>query len=223
MEQGAEVIYTFSKNDMRTPALLSVKVPFVLALLAVVLSVNNGCKNRKLAYRQVDELKNGIVMVRLRTSELKINKLLEMNKNAKAANLKSEQKQANLRIIRAFRNYFDFCPIYSVYFFYSSSSDQIRARNFKGIFLNDDLEVDHRLIVTTEHVFVLEVGDVDMETFGTHIEGIGVMNTNFELLKKPFPYYVREKKSDIPIFNRGIEGMVKLLNRELKSFHKRSL
>lgn len=190
-----------------------------LSVFIVLVSINPGCKNRELAFQHIREMKDGVAIVRLRTSVLKYDKLIEMGKKEQADKVMADQKDVNLRIVAAFKMHFTFCP---VYFFYSSSSNKVREHQYEGIFLTESLEIDPKLVLSSDNVFVVDVGYIEIETFNSGTEGISVMNTNFELLKKPFPYKVQDAKSNIEILNKPVEYMVIELNSRLLKFHLRS-
>lgn len=72
--------------------------------------------------------------------ENSIKALNETKQFVLANKIKIKQESYNKQIIAAFRNNFNFCPIY---FFFSNYSDSILSNHLNGIiFLNDSLQPD---------------------------------------------------------------------------------
>ena len=193
---------------------------FSFSALIVLSTINPGCKNRDLAYQHIREMKDGVAIVRLKTSVLKYDKLIEMGENERATQVIADQREDNLRIMAAFKKFFNFSP---VYFFYSSNSNKVRQHRYEDIFLTDSLEIDPNLTLSSDNVFVVDIGYIEIETFRSGTEGISVRNTQFELMKKPFPYWVKDTKSNIEVFNKSVEVLVIMLNERLKIFYQRAL
>ena len=99
---------------------------------------------KEMAKKDIVLLKEGALLVRLKTSENTIAALRKAEREKQA--LKEDEWQAtqNQKIVKAFWTYFDFAP---VYFFYSDKSNQVRKGDFEGIFLNEKLEVDSSIIL----------------------------------------------------------------------------
>ena len=76
-------------------------------LLLVVPSIAQPKKNT--ANQNIQLLKNGALLVRLKTSENLINAYLKKGKIAEAEKIKEEQLKKNKEIVAAFKSQFTFC------------------------------------------------------------------------------------------------------------------
>jgi hypothetical protein len=169
------------------------------------------------AQNHISNLKKGIVLVRLHTQENKIKHFLKYDNRKAAMNVQREQTEKNKQLFLAFNSFFDFTD---VYFFYSHHSDKVKERNFNaGYFLNDRMEEDPTVkLKDTSNVYVIDVGDVFFDSFGTHMKGMVMMTTNFKPLEKPFPYYVR-RRSGLKILERTDAELVEKFNEELHQYY----
>src|SRR5688500_2317042 len=70
-------------------------------------------------YHHIKSLQEGILLVRLKTAQQKIDALNKLGKTDWAQKIIREQKAENQRIINAFKQHYTFSP---VYFFYSDDS-----------------------------------------------------------------------------------------------------
>ncbi len=189
---------------------------------------------------QISILKNGSLLVRLKTKSNTINALKEIGDTVSANLLIENQNNLNKRIISAFKNNFTFSP---VYFFFSDYSDTVRNHNFKDMhFLNDDLVSDPTIRPGTSRFLTAEFGNVLPDTasyfsgsylaqsenglkreesyYGsadTKLIAIILMSDQFIQLCDPFPYYVKVGKEDPT--QKGLDGAVKKLNARLVQYY----
>lgn len=184
------------------------------------ISVFSQSAEKKLAYTQIKEIKKGIILVRLHTDEVVVNKMKELHqKNLLKAKLQ-EIKEHNTAIYTAFLSGFTFTEIR---FFYSRNTDQIKQGNYDGLLLNERLEEDALITIPLNvPVYIIDVGDIYFEAFGGHFEGMVVMNQDFTPLKKPFPFYVR-RRSGIAIIKRSDLDMVAYLQSHFDAFYTSAL
>lgn len=170
----------------------------------------------QIARKHIHQLKNGVALVRLHTQENKIKHYLKYGNRRAAMNAQQEQSEKNKRVFEAFNAFFDFTE---VYFFYSHHSNQVKNREFDaGYFLNSNMEEDPTVnLSNTNYVYVIDVGDVFFDSFGTHMKGIVLMTTDFKPLEKPFPYYVR-RRAGLKILERSDAELVQKLNEDLHDF-----
>lgn len=169
--------------------------------------VSFGQNKRELAHQNVLQLKEGALLVRLYTSESKINALKKLGQEKEAEEVIRNQMLENRAIYTSFSAIYDFSK---VYFFYNTSSDQILKKEFKGNLLNEKLEVDSLIDIDSEHYFIAEFDF----TPSTGLYALVIKDSEFEFLKKPFPYYV--KRYDVlPIARRSPFDMVHILNNKL--------
>jgi len=170
---------------------------------------------RRRAIKQIKQLKDGALLVRLRTSVYKIAAMRKLGFDRLADETKKEQRAHNLKLVQAFNAYYRFSE---VRFFYSDQSQQVRDRNFEGIFLNDQLEIDSNIVLrNSKNVFTAEFADLERDTtkYFSHYEmvqtgnfqqqrveryygdsrnsfmALVVKDDQFNQLDRPFPYYSR--------------------------------
>lgn len=172
-------------------------------------------QKKRVAEEQIKNLKNGTLLVRLKTSEPKINALIKMGDLEEASKIKKAQDIENKKIVAAFKNNFNFCK---TVFFFSNNSDNVRKGNCENIFLNDSLIIDEfKFVDTSKSIFIAEFGTIEQDTlkhlsiysyepdgdwsvkkvsnyyggpdFG--FDALIIRDKNFVQLSKPFPYYTR--------------------------------
>ncbi|MBI9035682.1 MAG: outer membrane beta-barrel protein [Bacteroidales bacterium] len=83
--------------------------------------------------QQIQQLKEGTLLVRLSTSENKIEYLREVGENTRADIVKNNQDIENKEIISSFNKELNFCD---VAFFYSNKTKEVGERVFDRIFIN---------------------------------------------------------------------------------------
>lgn len=169
------------------------------------------------AEQHIQQMKEGIVLVRLHTNENTIRHYVNYGNYDAAREERIEQAERNRQIFLAFNTAFDFT---NAMFFYSNQSEAVKARDFEEVyFLDKEMKPDPTLTVPKgKPIYIVDVGDVYFESFQTHMEGIVVMTNDFSPLRKPFPYHVR-KRSGLKILERTDLEMVEKLNEELHSFY----
>lgn len=184
-----------------------------------VFAQNKTAKNTEAynaAIAHIQKLKRSVILVRLHTQENKIKHYLKYGNVQVAQQVRAEQDMKNREIVFAFRQRFNFAP---VYFFYSHESDLVREKNFKEMaLLNTDFELVDNVTIDTSKVYLIDVGDIYFPSFGSHMKGLAVLDDAFVPLKKPFPYYVR-KRSGLKILERTYDQLVLKLNDNLVDFY----
>lgn len=204
------------------------------------ISIRRHFKN--LSVQQIKDLKNGVLLVRLHTKNSTISALRKNGNDKQADKIELKQFETNQEIIIAFRERFEFCP---VYFFYSDYSINVMEREFGNVtFLNDSLEPDSTIKFKTHNFLTADFGTIDQDTtmrfdgyyydYGEHgLEkrskyyggsnmGFGALvmrSDKFVQLHKPFPYYVRTYES-MP-FSANSKNVVKKMDKKLDRFYKR--
>lgn len=170
------------------------------------------------AFQHITALKNGVLIIRLKTSEQIIRHLQREGKFQEAEKISKQQNTENQEIINSFRKYFHFCP---VYFFYSNNTDQALSGNFTGILLNDSLEEDSSITIQTQNYYFAEFGLLDPNDesiSGTGIEALIIKDKNFKQLQRPFPFYVR--KNEFLSGSKNISQVISQMNFNLEQFYK---
>lgn len=154
-----------------------------LLLFIVTLSLSAQGKYET-AHQQLHELKHGCLLVRLHTSDTKIQALEQLGRPKEAKKVKEKQYLENKEILLSFSQIFDFCP---VYFFYSDHSEAIR----QGDFHQKLFDVGGQTVDTSEicdNFFTAEFA----ETSRLGIDGFIIMDQQLFPLEAPFPYYQRQ-------------------------------
>lgn len=178
---------------------------FFILLFLPLLSL--GQTRKEVAAADINKLKSGALLVRLKTSENKINALKKLGRDREAEEVIKKQHLENQEIYTAFKTAYHFSP---VYFFYSSASNEIKEKMYLGNLLNEKLEVDSTINISASHIYISEFDN----TKGTGLFALVIKNQQYEMLVKPFPFYV--KGFDLlPVFRRPILDMVSILNGKL--------
>ena len=174
-------------------------------------------KRRKASVRQIKELKKGTLLVRLKTSQNKIDALRKLGREEEAEKVEKNQKEENLKLLKAFKKNYDFSE---VQFFYSNQSSNVKSGKLKGIFLNDSLQLDSTIKVENNNIFTAEYTTIEQDTLKmfSHTEkritgpfrfeeeavffggpnmnfmALVIKNQQFQQMTRPFPYYARFNK-----------------------------
>ncbi len=91
-------------------------------------------KSKLSAKEQIGILKNGALLVRLKTRQQNIEALRRTGSDALAAKIEKRQARTNLKIVSVFIRFFDFCPMY---FFHSNYTEQVKEGKLdEVVFLN---------------------------------------------------------------------------------------
>jgi len=156
----------------------------------------------KVAYAQINALKKGALLIRLKTNSRAISKLKSVGNYDLATNLERETELENKIIMSAYKKEFTFCP---VYFFYSESSDSVRKNNLSGIFVDTTLQVNSSIVCNASFFLVAEQDGIYNSSLGLVPESLAktsresgsysrdapivVKNKYFIQLHKPFPFF----------------------------------
>ncbi|MEQ8907929.1 MAG: hypothetical protein RIC95_01940 [Vicingaceae bacterium] len=170
---------------------------------------------RRTTAKQIKELRNGALLVRLRTSKPVIEALKRKGFPQKAKEVARKQRLENINLIKAFHQYYNFSE---VRFFMSDYSSKVRKGKTQHYFVNDSLVVDSSLVLrNTKHLYTAEFGQIeeDTATFFSHYDlvqtgnfafvqvprfyggggntftALVIKDQQFEQLHRPFPYYSR--------------------------------
>ncbi|HEV7232169.1 MAG TPA: hypothetical protein VGO45_12610 [Bacteroidia bacterium] len=181
------------------------KISLLLFILLPAFLLGQNRKDDAVA--RIKALKEGALLVRLKSGGLQKTALEQLG-DAKALGAYSKKlEEENSSVVNAFRH-FTFCP---VYFFYSSSSENIRHKNLKGALLNAQLQPDSTLSPSLPVFLTAEFGFSDKQ----QIEGLLLLDDQFNPLPAPFPYLIRKFES--PVKKRSQAEMVEVLDKKLKS------
>ena len=195
---------------------------------------------------QINQLKNGALLVRLKTNALALEALRKSGKEQQANALERNQAEINRNILEAFQGKFKFC---SVYFFFSNYSEAVKNKTFdRVVFLNDNLQPDSTIKFTKGTFLVADFGVIEQDTaryaentliipddnfsvkqsktyyggpsFG--YEGLIIRSDALVQLRHPFPYFVRTYDSKLK--KKVVNHAVRKMNKKLNHFYnKRSV
>lgn len=192
--------------------------PFTYLVLFLVLLTS--CKSyhmrRATAGEQIEQLKDGVLLVRLRTLEGKATALREIGQNEEALKVEKEQELQNKYIIRGFSQLFDFCP---VYFFYSTHAKQIKAQDFAGVIFDADGNTVSPELLSGKPFFIAHYGEYDepgVNSVNTELKGVIIRDRDFVQIAPPFP-----SSASINSFITGSspeESSIRLMNSKLNEF-----
>ena len=190
---------------------------------------------------QINQLKNGALLVCLKTKKPNIAALRKIGKNEQADQLEKKQALLNSNIIAAFKSEFNFC---STYFFFSEYTVHVKEKEFdKVVFLNDKLMPDSNIKFENKSFFVAEFGMLQQDTarhFSHYsyesdknfskkrvshynggpnqgLNGLIISSDQLIQLRHPFPYFKRTM-NPMPK-NVVIKRAVRKMNKRLHRFY----
>lgn len=159
---------------------------------------------------QINQLKEGALVVRLKTNRKLIEALRLQGKADLAFEKEKEQFAININTYHAYKDYLNFCK---VYFMFSNSSDSLLNGTRSGIFLDSNLMVDPSITMNEKFYLLAEhdygynssIGFVKEDSARKVVEvgnpvremAVVIKNKYGHQLKGPFPYCVKEKNSNL--------------------------
>ena len=166
-------------------------------------------KRRKMvAAWQISQLKEGALVVRLRTNHLLEEALIKKGKVRLAEEKRLETQAINMNTMRAYINHYTFSK---VYFIYSNSSDTLLKGARGHIFIDTTLNVNPAIVMTEKFYLLAERDDAYNSSIGfltedsakvqiekgTAVKEMAVIikNKYGQQLKKPFPYDISDVSS----------------------------
>lgn len=182
----------------------------LIIIFLLIVSNSYGQKSRDKARTDIVALKNGALLVRLKTSELKINALKKQGKEKEAEEIRLDQETVNKLIVEAFKANYTFCP---VYFFYSNHSTKVKEGNYKGCIFDVNMKTDSSFSSNNYLIGEFEKSET------TQLDAFYIKNKNFELLRKPFPYFIKQNKALVS--SRSYDKLVSVLNEEFIEFYNK--
>lgn len=164
-------------------------------------------RRRLISAWQVNQLREGALVVKLKTNQLVVNALRNAGDTVGAEVKRIEAAGINANMVRAFRNHFTFCKLY---FIFSQSGDSLLNGTRRGIFLDTSLQVDPAIELKENFYMLAETDQLYNSTIGfvpedsarlvkekgsptTQEPYLVVKNKYGHQLKKPFPYFSKIK------------------------------
>ncbi len=196
---------------------------FILAIF--ILTLFSNCKNLNLrkdtATDQLNNMKSGVMLIRLPTNEAKIAKLKKMGRSDLARKESATMAQFHTDILKTFEKHFTFCP---VYYYYSDKSVEVRNGDLEGNLFDAKLNPISSLPFSKKQKFYAEFGFVHQEELtveknGEPVKVAGLAGKKAFVIRtyedlqplRPFPYTVN-------YYYRGDGSLIKpveKINREL--------
>jgi hypothetical protein len=165
-----------------------------------------GKRSRAVGSWQINQLKNGALVVRLKTNKMAIDELMKSGNTKRAEEIRLEQFAINKNTMFAYLDKYKFSK---VYFIYSNSSDSLLNGARSGIFLDTNLVINPSITMNEQYYLIAErdyaynssIGFVQEDSAKFYIEkgnpvkemSVILKNKYNHQLKGPFPYYVNEK------------------------------
>ena|SRR6218665_1851073 len=159
-------------------------------------------RRKSVAAWQIAQLKEGALVVRLKTSQMLVDALLKQGRTQEAEQKRIQTMAANRNTMRAYQDHYNFSK---VYFIYSHSSDSLLKGTRSNIFLDTTLRVDPSIVMTEKFYLIAERDDAYNSSIGFVPEdsaalvreqgnavremAVVVKNKYGHQLKRPFPYY----------------------------------
>lgn len=160
--------------------------------------------NKVTAYNQIKELKEGVLLVRLKTKQKSIEALKKKGNAEMAAALSAKQNIENERLIESFQKEFTYCP---VYFVYSHDSKKIINQEFDAVnFVSKKPTSEDFEKLKRGDFFTAEFGKIQGNitdyrdstnqityTYSSDLDfkALVMMDNNFRQLQRPFPFAIR--------------------------------
>jgi hypothetical protein len=169
-----------------------------IALLSVA---QDDPANRPLAEKQIANLYNGTLIVRLKFNERSIAAYRDAGQEKLADRLEKENRLNNLQLMKAFLEEFNFCRI----LFINSSNSKSVIEHAPYIFLDGRLNIDSSIKLADNNFLFAEYGEamsndrMSDQSFVVRktqessspaaTSAIVILDSAFEQLREPFPYY----------------------------------
>ncbi len=191
--------------------------------LNFIVNAQSNVSNRSLAIQQLESLRTGALVVRLKTNDRSIDSYRKAGQVELADRLTEERRKQNQKLSDAFRTYFDYCK---VYFIYAKNTDNLLAGK-QNIFLNDTLGVDTTVHLTQKYFLIAEYGLItsNMRPDEYHYKNVNyteatssaastsvvfISDTTLTQLKEPFPFY---QSVYLDNYSKGVERLNNGLHR----------
>ncbi len=168
----------------------NIRLLLLLCLCPILLGAQPDEKldKKEEALQHADHLKSGVLVVQLKTFRNQINALQNMSKtkrNQKYLNaLLKERRELQRATITAYREFYTFSE---VYFMPDTMARALLNGTREGIFINDSLEIDNDIDLSSKVFYIAYVGTPPTATSSGKISLL-VTDKEKKLLPHPFPY-----------------------------------
>lgn len=168
---------------------------------------NNNKKTR--AKNQIIALSNGILLVKLYSEK---NKLKALKDSDRLGEYEAKLKEEHDNIIASFKTHYKFSK---VAFFYSHDHHLVKSGDYSSVIdMNGNV-----LNITTRkaQIFILDSRNVFVESMAIDQRGYSILGNDFQVLSKPFPYYVRKREA-LSFLRRDFNTLTLILNNNLEAY-----
>jgi hypothetical protein len=186
-------------------------------------------EKKEFAFNSIKELKDGALVVRLKTNQRKI-EIIE--RNLRSPNLTKAQRKRQEAILEGtlkardefneaiagmFLDSFAFCPVYLMY---DTCSSALNSGVREGLFLGTDKKINPAIKIKETSIFIVNYKERGAE-FPFDVLRVQKLE---ERLEDPFPYYVALRASWVNQINTPrASKAVEQLDRKLYDFYRRVL
>lgn len=187
---------------------------------------------QEMARKQITELKNGVLLVQLKTKQNTINAYTSKGMIEKANSVKDLQALDNKSIIKGFKTYFKFCP---VFFYYSTDQENLKSKKYDAItFLDDSLTptpINVKLDSINYYISGISKSNFNNTTLnnipsynsqyerGIKFDAFIIKNKEFQQLAAPFPYYAKTHVA-VKINDKKRWESIKKLDTRLSNYYR---
>ncbi len=219
-------------------SLLKINVPVIVAILFVIplqtfCQVISDKPESQRAYQAIQELKNGVLILRLNSEKEKLEKIeimiqsttLEAKDRARLERISKEtiwvRDQQNTALVKAFRKFYSFSD---VLFLFDFNVPELKSPGSKPLFLNDLLETDSSKNLADRPYYIVSFGRRLNSPTASEVEGLLVVDKNIVEMEKPFPFFVNQVKSlfQPPHSESYYQKLLTKFNRALSRFYEMS-
>jgi len=189
-------------------------------------------RSQKRIYGQLEALKNGVLIFRLKTNDKALKKLegILNNPNTRESNkkrirektmpdLKSSAETLNNKLIRAFAEKYDFS---AVYFMPDICTNALQNNHTLTCLTDAEGNPVSADVLQNKTIFLADFSELENDTT-TRIKGLIISDKNADRLMSPFPYFQRSggvftKLSSNTITPKDALKMVERWNKKLHDF-----
>ncbi|MBK7409268.1 MAG: hypothetical protein IPJ40_15200 [Saprospirales bacterium] len=170
-------------------------IPFFFLLCVSGLSFAQSSQDPE---KSVRDLKNGVLVVRLRTQSNKIAKLNELLQSgelrsdvktrylAELEATRQEVERENRLLMQAFTELYHFSP---VLFLHDTLAPALKSANPSGIFLNELTQIDPQRSLGDRYFLIAGIGLIAASEGASGNDALIVYDREFNAMAKPFPAY----------------------------------
>lgn len=163
-------------------------------------------------------LRNGAVIVRLKTNQKSVDAYRRNGQTALAERIAEEREKQNRKMYKAFLNNFLFCK---VYFIYAHETEAFNNGN-RALFLNENLQHDSTIVFTDTNYVFCEYGSVeafsDFSDYKAPAKGTAALGATVDPASNSLQDSVTYRTSTSPATTSGLVFLDKSLHQLNRPF-----